>query len=263
MTDPNQPPRCRRHRQARPGPRKDHRPAWPGHRRPERGDRGTADLAVQPRPLPAGRRAGAGQDADDQHAGRTLNLSFSRIQFTPDLMPADITGTDIIEENRIDRQPRVPLPRRAAVRQRDSGRRNQPHAAQDAGRAAGSHAGAAGHRRPRAAPAGRSVLRAGHAEPDRAGRHLSAARGAAGPLHVQGLRALSRASTRSSRSPGARRPRWPTTIEPVLTAEEILDLQRIVREVPVSDHVIRYALSLVRQTRVARAGRARLRRTTS
>ena len=31
---------------------------------------------------------------------RTLNLSFSRIQFTPDLMPADITGTDVIEENR-------------------------------------------------------------------------------------------------------------------------------------------------------------------
>ncbi len=31
---------------------------------------------------------------------RTLNLSFSRIQFTPDLMPADITGTEIIEEDR-------------------------------------------------------------------------------------------------------------------------------------------------------------------
>ncbi len=29
-----------------------------------------------------------------------LDLSFSRIQFTPDLMPADITGTDIIEEDR-------------------------------------------------------------------------------------------------------------------------------------------------------------------
>ena len=29
-----------------------------------------------------------------------LNLSFKRIQFTPDLMPADITGTDIIEEDR-------------------------------------------------------------------------------------------------------------------------------------------------------------------
>ena len=45
----------------------------------------------------------------------TLNLSFSRIQFTPDLMPADITGTEIIEENRTHGQPRVPLPRRAAV----------------------------------------------------------------------------------------------------------------------------------------------------
>jgi MoxR-like ATPase len=28
----------------------------------------------------------------------TLDLSFNRIQFTPDLMPADITGTDIIQE---------------------------------------------------------------------------------------------------------------------------------------------------------------------
>ena len=30
---------------------------------------------------------------------RTLQLSFSRIQFTPDLMPSDITGTQIIEED--------------------------------------------------------------------------------------------------------------------------------------------------------------------
>ena len=29
----------------------------------------------------------------------TLNLSFSRIQFTPDLMPADITGTEVLEED--------------------------------------------------------------------------------------------------------------------------------------------------------------------
>ncbi|MFC1726738.1 AAA family ATPase [candidate division KSB1 bacterium] len=29
---------------------------------------------------------------------RILNLKFSRIQFTPDLMPSDITGTEIIEE---------------------------------------------------------------------------------------------------------------------------------------------------------------------
>ncbi len=30
---------------------------------------------------------------------RVLKLSFNRIQFTPDLMPSDITGTDIIEED--------------------------------------------------------------------------------------------------------------------------------------------------------------------
>ena len=31
---------------------------------------------------------------------RVLNLKFSRIQFTPDLMPSDITGTEILEEDR-------------------------------------------------------------------------------------------------------------------------------------------------------------------
>ncbi len=30
---------------------------------------------------------------------QTLKLSFNRIQFTPDLMPSDITGTDIIQED--------------------------------------------------------------------------------------------------------------------------------------------------------------------
>src|SRR5690606_22341759 len=30
---------------------------------------------------------------------QVLNLKFSRIQFTPDLMPSDITGTDIIQED--------------------------------------------------------------------------------------------------------------------------------------------------------------------
>src|SRR5437762_9713730 len=31
---------------------------------------------------------------------RVLHLDFKRIQFTPDLMPADITGTEIIEEDK-------------------------------------------------------------------------------------------------------------------------------------------------------------------
>lgn len=35
-----------------------------------------------------------------QTVARTLNLSFSRIQFTPDLMPGDITGTEVIEDDK-------------------------------------------------------------------------------------------------------------------------------------------------------------------
>src|SRR4028119_260458 len=31
---------------------------------------------------------------------KTLGLSFNRIQFTPDLMPSDITGTESIEEGK-------------------------------------------------------------------------------------------------------------------------------------------------------------------
>ena len=32
-------------------------------------------------------------------AAETLDLDFSRIQFTPDLMPSDITGTDLVQED--------------------------------------------------------------------------------------------------------------------------------------------------------------------
>ena len=32
--------------------------------------------------------------------GRSLSLAFRRVQFTPDLMPSDITGTEVIEENK-------------------------------------------------------------------------------------------------------------------------------------------------------------------
>src|ERR1700736_3569723 len=30
---------------------------------------------------------------------QSLHLSFKRIQFTPDLMPSDVTGTEVIQEN--------------------------------------------------------------------------------------------------------------------------------------------------------------------
>jgi len=40
----------------------------------------------------------------------------------------------------------------------------------------------------------------------------------------------------------------------VLSTAEVLELQRIVRQVPVTDHVVDYALALVRQTRVGEDG---------
>src|SRR6185312_5798839 len=43
-------------------------------------------------------------------------------------------------------------------------------------------------------------------------------------------------------------------ITPVLTGEEILDIQTLVRKVPVTDHVIHFCLALVRQTRVGEPG---------
>ena len=38
-----------------------------------------------------------------------LDLSFNRIQFTPDLMPSDIVGSEILEENRTFRFNRGPV----------------------------------------------------------------------------------------------------------------------------------------------------------
>jgi MoxR-like ATPase len=42
-----------------------------------------------------------------QTMGRILQLSFRRIQFTPDLMPSDICGTEVLEEDRATGQRRM------------------------------------------------------------------------------------------------------------------------------------------------------------
>ena len=42
--------------------------------------------------------------------------------------------------------------------------------------------------------------------------------------------------------------------QPVLSAADILALQKSVREVPISDHLVRYCLALVRQTRAGERG---------
>ncbi|MBQ7846986.1 MAG: AAA family ATPase, partial [Clostridia bacterium] len=42
---------------------------------------------------------GVGKTRLVRSIGRAFTLPFSRIQFTPDLMPADVTGTNVIEKN--------------------------------------------------------------------------------------------------------------------------------------------------------------------
>ena len=42
---------------------------------------------------------GVGKTRLVRSLGKVLNLPFSRIQFTPDLMPSDVTGTNIIQKD--------------------------------------------------------------------------------------------------------------------------------------------------------------------
>ncbi len=122
---------------------------------------------------------------------RTLNLSFSRIQFTPDLMPADITGTEIIEENKSTgaRERRfLEGPLFANVILADEINRTPPKTQAALLEAMQERQVTVGRQRH---PLSDPFFVLGDAESDRAGRDVSAAGGAAGPLHVQGLRQLS------------------------------------------------------------------------
>jgi MoxR-like ATPase len=184
---------------------------------------------------------------------RTLNLSFSRIQFTPDLMPADITGTEIIEENRTTgaRERRfLEGPVFSHIILADEINRTPPK----------TQAALLEAMQERQVTVGR--VRHQLVDPF----FVLATQN---PIEQEGTYPLPEAQqdrfmfkvfvdypSFEEEFEVARRTTAIQTddIQAVLTAEEILDLQRMVREVPVTDHVIRYALSLVRQTRVGYPG---------
>ncbi|MEX0713226.1 MAG: MoxR family ATPase [Pirellulales bacterium] len=184
---------------------------------------------------------------------RTLNLSFSRVQFTPDLMPADITGTEIIEENRGtgSREYRfLEGPLFANVILADEINRTPPK----------TQAALLEAMQERQVTVGRVR----HPLPD-----PFFVLATQNPIEQEGTYPLPEAQqdrfmlkvfvdypSFDEEFEIARR--TTTTLSdhvvPVLTAEQIIQLQGMVREVPASDHVIRYALSLVRQTRVGEVG---------
>jgi MoxR-like ATPase len=184
---------------------------------------------------------------------RTLNLTFSRIQFTPDLMPADITGTDVIEENRATgtREFRfLEGPLFSHVILADEINRTPPK----------TQAALLEAMQERQVTVGR--VRHKLSDPF----FVLATQN---PIEQEGTYPLPEAQQDrfmfkvfvsypnfNEEFEVARRTTtvMSDTIQPVLAAADIIELQRLVREVPVSDHVIRYTLSLVRQTRVREAG---------
>ena len=105
-----------------------------------------------------------------------LGLEFRRIQFTPDLMPSDITGTDIIEEDLTTGHRKwtfVEGPIFGNILLADEINRTPPKTQSALLEAMQEHSCTV---RGNHLPPARAVLRAGHAEPHRARRHLSACR---------------------------------------------------------------------------------------
>src|SRR5690606_2182226 len=184
---------------------------------------------------------------------RTLALSFSRIQFTPDLMPADVTGTEIIEEDRATGHRNMRFmqgPLFANIILADEINRTPP-------KTQSSLLEAMQERQV-------TVGRVRHPLPNPF--FVVATQN---PIEQEGTYPLPEAQQDrfmfkifvsypsfdeefevAKRTTGTA----VADLEPILKAEDILRLQQIVRQVPVSDHVVRYALSLVRQTRVGGDG---------
>jgi MoxR-like ATPase len=179
---------------------------------------------------------------------RALDLSFSRIQFTPDLMPSDITGTDIIQEDPATNQRRLeflPGPIFANLILADEINRTPPK----------TQAAMLQTMQEREVSIGSKTY------PLPAPFHVFATQN---PIEMEGTYVLPEAQ--ADRFMFSIQCGYPTNIEevqvvrsttgtespqlsPVLNAREIIEIQKLVRAMPVSDEVIRFAVRLVSRTR--------------
>jgi MoxR-like ATPase len=177
-----------------------------------------------------------------------LSLDFTRIQFTPDLMPSDITGTEVLQEDRATgaRQLRfVRGPVFANVVLADEINRTPPktqaallEAMQE------RHVSAGGHRHPLPNP---FFVLATQNPIEQEGTY---------PLPEAQLdRFLFKVFVRYPTPDEERQIYRLTTgidaeeVDKVLAGSDIPDLQTLVRRIPVSDHCLDYAMALVRATR--------------
>ncbi len=180
---------------------------------------------------------------------RQLSLSFSRIQFTPDLMPSDITGTEVIEEDRGTgtRSLRfVKGPIFANVVLADEINRTPPKtqaALLEAMQEFQVTAAGFPHKLPRPF----FVLATQNPIEQEGTYPLPEAQ-----LDRFMFKVLVDYPSEEEEFQIVKRTTVPleSTAGRTLKAQEVMELQEIVRRVPCADHVIRYALKLVRATRV-------------
>src|SRR5262249_54264587 len=184
---------------------------------------------------------------------KCLSLGFSRIQFTPDLMPSDITGTEVIEENRSTGAREFKFlqgPLFANIILADEINRTPPK----------TQAALLESMQERQVTVGRVRQRLDDPFFVLATQN---------PIEQEGTYPLPEAQQdRFMFKVFVKYPRFDEEFEiarrttalamdevrPVLSGDQILELQNLVRRVPVGDHVIRYTLALVRQTRVGEPG---------
>ena len=179
---------------------------------------------------------------------RTLSLKFSRIQFTPDLMPSDITGTELIDEDKGtgSRQLRfVKGPVFANVVLADEINRTPPktqaallEAMQE------NQVTAAGQ--PYKLPEPFFVLATQNPIEQEGTYPLPEAQldRFMFKVHVQYPSEAEEFDIVRRTTAGGE-----PDVDQVLTGEEILELQKLIRQVPIADHIIRYAMRFARLTR--------------
>ncbi|MCZ6601394.1 MAG: AAA family ATPase [Planctomycetota bacterium] len=181
----------------------------------------------------------------------TLSLSFSRIQFTPDLMPSDITGTEVIQEDKTTGERKFHFlkgPIFANVILADEINRTPPKTQAALLESMQEHQVTAGGMR--------HVLE----EPF----FVLATQN---PIEQEGTYPLPEAQLdrfmfnvlvdypdKEEEYDIMRLTTAPQEIKvgPVMGREEILALQDIVRRVPIAEHVVRFAMTLARATRVTK-----------
>ena len=179
---------------------------------------------------------------------QALNLDFSRIQFTPDLMPADVTGTEVIQENRGsgERSYRfLPGPVFANLVLADEINRTPPKtqaALLEAMQEQSVTVGGQTHLLPRPffvlATQNPIEQEGTYPLPEAQLDRFMFQVWVDYPNEDEELEIVKR--TTSDTHP---------QINPLLSAEQLLRLTSIIRRVPIADHITRYALRLARCTR--------------